>query len=96
MVSEIVVGDNHTFAGLLEGNTDYYWCVRGLNMDNNGLWSEYGTFTAEVATMTEKYDQQPRKYRLNQNYPNPFNPPIQISSELPEAGAVKLNIYNFL
>jgi hypothetical protein len=38
----------------------------------------------------------PKTFALDQNYPNPFNPSTIVRYELPEAGNVKLTVYDLL
>jgi hypothetical protein len=38
----------------------------------------------------------PASFTLEQNYPNPFNPETQIRYEIPDAGHVKLSVYDLL
>ena len=57
------------------------WCVT-LN---------YYTYVGGVGTITV-----PNYYALGQNYPNPFNPSTKINFALPEAGNVKIIIFDIL
>ncbi len=85
-------------AGTTTENKSYSFTDKGLNsgtysyrlkqIDFDGRFSY--SATAEVNLET------PSVYSLNQNYPNPFNPSTNISFALPEAGYVKLAIYNLM
>ena len=43
----------------------------------------------------KEYD-LPTSYALHQNYPNPFNPETTIAFEAPQAGAVKIRVFDLL
>ncbi len=64
------------------------YSYRLKQIDNDGQF-EYSK-TVEVDMNGVK------KYELTQNYPNPFNPTTTISYVLPQAGMVRLTLYNIL
>lgn len=57
----------------------------------SGFW--FTTLKTAPAAIT---DNLPREYALYQNYPNPFNPSTVINYDLPQAGLVKLTVYDIL
>ncbi|GJQ61468.1 MAG: hypothetical protein SCALA702_05210 [Melioribacteraceae bacterium] len=53
-------------------------------------------FTEDIVSVDNGDNSIPNDYSLSQNYPNPFNPATKIKFSIPEAGIVKLSIYNIL
>jgi len=51
---------------------------------------------AHLAGGAAKMVALPEDYGLSQSYPNPANPAAQIAYQLPEAGDVRLTVYNLL
>ena len=81
-----------TFKPKREGTTE-------IRIEESGL-RDVMNRTVPVETqnirLTIGSDVTPSAYSLSQNYPNPFNPETEIWYQLPEAGRVRLQIFNLL
>ena len=75
-------------------------------LDPNGEWMIGQPAPGDEADVTNPGDPasvsyvahavQPNTFHLEQNVPNPFNASTRISFELPQAGSVRMTIYNTL
>ena len=80
----------------LQGGTTYHWRLEANN-SNGGLgWSSVASFSTKELVSAEPGTEVPDDYALNGNYPNPFNPTTVISYQLPEAGHVRLEVYDVM
>ena len=79
--------------GALYGNA-FFWAVQ----TGNYIWStgmRYLGFDISNALSVDDIS-IPMEFALHQNYPNPFNPITSIKFDLPNAGNVKLVIYDMM
>jgi len=70
----------------VNNNGKYYYRLKQVDIDGSYDYSS----TVEI-DLKGQLD-----YRLNQNFPNPFNPTTSIQFNLPEAGQVKLVVFNVI
>ncbi|MEM1093217.1 MAG: T9SS type A sorting domain-containing protein [Bacteroidota bacterium] len=78
----------------------HYWRVRGVAAQGEGgAWSAPFTFASRplvVAVDPREEITLPRTVELQPNYPNPFNPVTTIGYALPEAGLVRLVVFDLM
>ncbi len=77
---------HYSFTDNQVNNGKYYYRLKQIDID--------GTF--EYSDAIEVDLSSPGKYELSQNFPNPFNPTTTIQFSVPEAGLVKLTVYNVI
>lgn len=95
-------GRPKTFAVTLQApaTPDTYTTHWGMRQDEAGWFGEELNVTIEVTAPTgvavEENTVLPATYALARNYPNPFNPATEIAFALPQAGPVRLAVYDML
>ncbi len=78
-------------AGILIGNTYYYWRVRGFNVGGFGPWSVTWRFRTGPIGISPLGNEIPAEFKLYSNYPNPFNPVTTIKFDIPVSDRVMLS-----
>ena len=84
---------SYTVPGLTNG-LEYVFHVRALNEHGGGLPAEVTVMLP--ANVRIESEELPSEVALWANYPNPFNPETTIRYALPQAGNVRLAVYDLL
>jgi N-acetylneuraminic acid mutarotase len=71
-------------------------CATGYNGTGNITTTEVFTDTLAVVGVEPVNNTVPETYSLSQNYPNPFNPSTNIKFAVPQAGNVKMVIFDVM
>jgi hypothetical protein len=71
---------------------------RSGGSDNRNIFAQQLNGNGELGVVTDVEYEQPAvtDFELQQNYPNPFNPTTKIKFSIPQAGDVKLEVFNLL
>ena len=84
---------SYTVPGLTNG-VEYVFQVRALNEHGGGLPAEVTVMLPGI--VSSESEELPAEVTLSANYPNPFNPETTIRYALPQAGKVRLVVYDLL
>jgi hypothetical protein len=82
--------------GFLEPETQYYWEIATVNAIGTTLGPIWAFTTDILAADDERTDLLPRAVTLGPVYPNPFNATVTIPFMLPNAGSVRLELFDIL
>jgi len=77
----------------------YWWKVRAYDLHNLFSWSDTWTFfraSHSHSAPGPESNEPPLVFKVHQNYPNPFNATTEIAYDLPNAGRVKVQVFNIL
>ncbi len=85
---------SYTVTGLTNG-LEYVFHVRAVNEHGGGLPAGVTVMLPATVTNTES-EELPTEVQLWGNYPNPFNPETTIRYALPQAGQVRLAVYDLV
>ena len=84
---------SYTVTGLMNLQ-EYVFRVRAVNEHGRGLPAE--VVVALPTVINTESEELPAEVTLSANYPNPFNPETTIRYALPQAGNVRLAVYDLL
>ena len=89
--------DGVIFDGLLP-EARYLFSVRSVYGDgiSSARWLNLPVIPASPVSISSEDGELPAEVTLRQNYPNPFNPETTIRYALPQAGNVRLAVYDLL
>ena len=62
----------------------------------HAIYPNLGEYVAGFVTGVSDNPNVPTEFALDQNFPNPFNPSTHIRFTIPDAGNVKLSVYDIL
>ncbi len=93
--AQVDVSGTYSYEPQLNDHIDYIQGVIDYSYDQYEIElrgdDDIGTVTTGVE---ETAGRMPEAYALSQNYPNPFNPVTRLTYALPQAGPVRIEIFN--
>ncbi len=94
-LTEVSLQTNNIFdPGLLVAGQNYYWRIDCNTPAGLMTGEEWNFLVGSSPSDLNEGTESPFKFQLNDNYPNPFNAQTRIQFTLPQAGPVKMQLFN--